>query len=474
MTLKNYSNMINESNESDKLSKLLNNSNLNLSSQPIFRENEPFNLDIETLDNTENSSHYCCSKCFKFPYIKFCKDKKHIRLTCSCFNNKKVLIKELFEGNYLLFKNNYTNLLKTEFDINTNSNKVLCERHKEKFKAFSKLCQENYCQKCINEKPDNDIIIFFDDIKIENNIIEQFVKKINYVEESNTDNTTKYIQKNNDIYEILSTEEEIRFKNLVNIRIKDYKNYPNFSHFFNIRNLLSFFNIEDIPVIEDKEKISEHQIIKNDEPIIIEYNNNIYYKTKLFNKTFVRNNKQRFIIQIEEQKIDLIDEYKFKSIEKKVKIKLFVNNGVSEINMYKMFANCIDLISVDGISKLKIKIQNMNKMFYNCISLLSIPDFNEWEIKNFDAYLMFFNCIFLVFFHFENKFTRYLNKELIIGNINGDNEGFITLFENKYKIKNKEEEIMIFDGNDENELIACYKIKEVEDDNILILNKSIK
>ena len=58
-----------------------------------------------------------------------------------------------------------------------------------------------------------------------------------------------------------------------------------------------------------------------------------------------------------------------------------MNNGISEIDMYKMFSNCIDLIFVDGISKLKkIKIINMSKIFYNCISLISIPDFNEWEI----------------------------------------------------------------------------------------------
>ena len=47
-----------------------------------------------------------------------------------------------------------------------------------------------------------------------------------------------------------------------------------------------------------------------------------------------------------------------------------------------MFSNCIDLIYVDGISKLKaIKIINISKIFYNCISLLSIPDINDWEIE---------------------------------------------------------------------------------------------
>jgi sRNA-binding regulator protein Hfq len=89
-------------------------------------------------------------------------------------------------------------------------------------------------------------------------------------------------------------------------------------------------------------------------------------------------------IEIEGKKVDLLEEFEFKTKEKKIRIKLFVNNGVSEIDMYKMFSNYIDLIYVDGISKLK-KL-NLNKTFYNCISLLSIPDINDWEIEECNTY----------------------------------------------------------------------------------------
>ena len=41
--------------------------------------------------------HYLCAQCLKFPYIKFCKDRKNIRLTFSCFNNRKFVIKVLFD-----------------------------------------------------------------------------------------------------------------------------------------------------------------------------------------------------------------------------------------------------------------------------------------------------------------------------------------------------------------------------------------
>ena len=88
----------------------LNNSNLNNTSQEI--NNHLFNLEIENINN--NRDHYLCSKCLKLPFIKFCKDRKHIRLTCFCFNNKKILIKDLFKTNILYIENNNNkNLLST-------------------------------------------------------------------------------------------------------------------------------------------------------------------------------------------------------------------------------------------------------------------------------------------------------------------------------------------------------------------------
>ena len=50
----------------------LNNSNINNISQEI--NSHLSNLNIENINNNRN--HYLCRKCFKFPYIKFCKDRK--------------------------------------------------------------------------------------------------------------------------------------------------------------------------------------------------------------------------------------------------------------------------------------------------------------------------------------------------------------------------------------------------------------
>ena len=461
-------------------SNYLNNSNLNNTSQE--KNSYLLNLDIENINN--NSDHYLCTQCLKFPYIKFCKDKKNIRLTCSCFNNKKILIKDLFEKNILSIENNSNiNLLSTT-NLNLNAdieNEIKCKKHNEKYVYFSKGYLVNYCQYCITYKDNKSNFIMFDDIKIENIKLEQLLKILNNnnkpFKEYNINNILAIIDKNNYIYEILSKEEEYYFNKLINIIINDYKNYPNFSHFFNIKNLLYFFNIENKTIIKKERKKLNNKMINNNESIIIEYNNNISYKTKLFSRTFIKNNKNKFKIEIEGARIDLIEEYKFKTKEKKVRIKLFMNKEVSEIDMYKMFSNCIDLIYVDGISKLnKIKIINMDKMFYNCISLTSIPDFNKWKIEKYSNYLMFYNCISLIFFPYENEIninkyddsflgmiiTRYLifNKEIIINNIAEDNEGYISLFGNKYKIKEKEEEIMILDGREKTDLIACYKDKK--------------
>jgi len=133
-----------------------------------------------------------------------------------------------------------------------------------------------------------------------------------------------------------------------------------------------------------------------------------------------------------------------------------------------MFANCKNLVYVNGISKIK---NNINiKIFYNCISLSVIPDFEDWKIQKYNGYLMLY-CISLVFFPYERELnideydegflgiyiTKYLkyNKEIIIRNISENKEGYINLFKNKIKVEDKNREIIILDGkDDERELIA--------------------
>ena len=57
---------------SNNLSSVLNDSNLDNTSQEI--NSHLSSLDIENIYN--NKDHYLCTQCLKFPYIKFCNDKK--------------------------------------------------------------------------------------------------------------------------------------------------------------------------------------------------------------------------------------------------------------------------------------------------------------------------------------------------------------------------------------------------------------
>jgi len=212
--------------------------------------NQLLNLNIENINNIRN--HYLCTKCLNFPYIKFCKDKKHIRLTCSCYNNKRFLITDLFEENILSIENNNNIDLLSSNSLNLNDkieNGLKCIEHNKKFKGFSKICLNNYCQSCIDDSNifhENDIIIMFDDIKIEDTKIEDLFKIISnnnkIFDESNSNNSIKIINKNNGICEKISEEDEKKFNNLINIIINDYKNYPHFMHFINIKNLLILLN----------------------------------------------------------------------------------------------------------------------------------------------------------------------------------------------------------------------------------------
>ena len=297
-------------------------------------DNNNTNLESKNIDY--NFKHCFCPGCHKFPFIKFCKDRKNIRLTCSCFNNKKILIEELFKIN-----SNKDNLSIFLSDNNSNiniENEFLCKEHKKKFKGFSKFLLNNYCEDCniynTNEISEKDIIRF-DDIKIEDKKIDELIEKINnnndICEEISREasNNIGLNKNNNNNDKKLLEEEEKRFKKLTNIIINDYKKYPNFSYFFNIKNLLHFFKIEDKPI--DKEENIDDNFVDKNEPIILEYINNISNKTKLFSKIFVKNNKTKFKIEIEGKIFDLIEDYEFKTREKNVTVKLFINKNVFKL-----------------------------------------------------------------------------------------------------------------------------------------------
>ena len=138
-------------------------SNSNIMSQSNDNINDIFQLDLEPISD---SNHYLYPKCLKFPFIKFCKDRKNIRWTCSCMNNKKILIKDLFDNtNNFAIEDSFISLnIENKNNDKNYENELICKEHRKEYKYFSKYFLENYCEDCkFNE---NDIIRF-EDIKIE-------------------------------------------------------------------------------------------------------------------------------------------------------------------------------------------------------------------------------------------------------------------------------------------------------------------
>ena len=180
-----------------------------------------FNTNTESINNDYNYNHYFCTKCYKFPCLKFCKNRKNVRMTCSCFNNKKISIEELFKIIYI--KNSRENFL-SESTLNINiENQLICQEHNKKFKGFSKFFLNNYCEECYDYKKeiyDNDIIRF-DEIRIEEKKINQIIEKINDNKDMSEEiseeisNNIKFIKISENTYEKLLEEEEIRFKKLI-------------------------------------------------------------------------------------------------------------------------------------------------------------------------------------------------------------------------------------------------------------------
>ena len=97
-------------------------------------KNEIFNTKIDSIINDYNYNHYFCTNCKIFPFIKFCKDRKNVRLTCSCYNNKKISIEELFK---LIYIKNTRIIYLPETTLNLNiENQLICNKHKKNLKAF--------------------------------------------------------------------------------------------------------------------------------------------------------------------------------------------------------------------------------------------------------------------------------------------------------------------------------------------------
>ena len=105
----------------------------------LNNKNSLLNNDIDTiLPRYQNHYHYLCPECQKFPLIEF-KNKKNIRITCSCINNQKISISTFLdniEKNILSQKNLLSSKTNIITDNNNNLNDINFIFPKNFFKKF--------------------------------------------------------------------------------------------------------------------------------------------------------------------------------------------------------------------------------------------------------------------------------------------------------------------------------------------------
>ena len=352
-------------------------------------------------------NHYLCIICKTFPLFEF--DKDYIKSTCLCSTNKKILFTGIGDKFCL------NNILSSSALGTSDNIGIICNKHKEKFKYFCKICFQNLCNNCYENHSKKHDIINFDILKkYEDNKLKSIKDTI---EKQKSDGI--YIEKENSDYIKICYKSKIKndtFYKLIELIIYDYENYPNYSHFYNIENIYMLLK----NMIQNEKELELYNSEKIELEIKITYINNIQGETKLFSKTFVNNNKCNAFLKINERIFDLNTKYHIDSKEKIVSIKLIIKKSILYIDLSKMFSNCYNLKSLNGISKLgRIKIINLDKMFYNCISLESVPDISEWDISEVEtASLMFYNCISLKPFPDLKKWKLdeklFMNSSLLI------------------------------------------------------------
>ena len=122
-----------------------------------------------------------------------------------------------------------------------------------------------------------------------------------------------------------------------------------------------------------KEEIS-YQVIKTKK----DYKNKA--SLKIFNEEFVNKNKSNFKIIYNDNEIDLTSDLEITNNQINISIILYQTNQITDIS--KMFAECEELYSFPGLSKLKIDtVTNISNLFKNC-KFSKLPDISSWNTSN--------------------------------------------------------------------------------------------
>ena len=103
-------------------------------------------------------------------------------------------------------------------------------------------------------------------------------------------------------------------------------------------------------------------------------------KIRIFGKNFVKNNKNKCKIKIDEKEYELMEEINIKN-EERIEIKLIEIYNITDMSY--MFAGCSSLSNLPDISKWNTNnVTNMSSMFSGCSSLSNLYDISKWNTNN--------------------------------------------------------------------------------------------
>ena len=311
-----------------------------------------------------------------------------------------------------------------------NQKNYICQKHCDSFIKFCKKCRTNICFAC--EEHEDHENIFLGNLKPnmeeKKNILnemESYLKTVNDTVEKVIEKLILFVEDINNYYEInkgifenynakyrnyqvLQNLNEISYTNKIFEKLKNINNKNNIkdkiygilelSDNLNEENIQNNNNniIENIPIKIEVNKIQEENnnfnVInnnnaksrnngKNEMTIIYNINSN-QNLIKLFDNNFVKNNKDKCYLIIDNQKKELKEFHNINiNHSNTLEIKLCETNTIT--SMYSMFDGCFNLKSLPDISEWDtINITDMRYMFHDCSSLKSLPDISNWNTIN--------------------------------------------------------------------------------------------
>ena len=286
--------------------------------------------------------------------------------------------------------------------INYENKNYICEIHNEFYVSYCKNCKSNICMKCEKQHLKHEIISYGSILPEKDELIKRLDNYRNKVATFN--NNINQI-----IYKLVNIRDNVEILyNIYHDMVSQYedhcRNYEVFMSLENIANNKINKEIEKINHIDNinskienllnlYERINFFDEVVDEINII--YNSNKERKIKIFDETFVNNNKESCKIIYENEEYDLSETFEINNDINKLHIKLKGINNIT--NMGCMFYECKSLESLPDIYKWNTnKIKNMNYLFFRCYSLKSLPDISKWNTSNvINMKYMFSECKYL-------------------------------------------------------------------------------